>query len=32
MLLNLNIAHNEGNYFTQKDHLKELEDKELNSI
>ena len=25
----MNIAHNEGNYFTQKDHLKELEDKEL---
>ncbi len=28
-LINLNIAHNEGNYFTQKDHLKELEDNEL---
>ena len=28
-VINLNIAHNEGNYFTQKDHLKELEDKEL---
>ncbi len=28
-IINLNIAHNEGNYFTQKDHLKELEDKEL---
>ncbi len=28
-IINLNIAHNEGNYFTQKDHLKELEDKDL---
>ncbi len=28
-IIRLNIAHNEGNYFTQKDHLKELEDKEL---
>ncbi len=28
-IINLNIAHNEGNYFTQKDHLKKLEDKEL---
>ena len=28
-IITLNIAHNEGNYFTQKDHLKELEDKEL---
>ena len=28
-IISLNIAHNEGNYFTQKDHLKELEDKEL---
>ncbi len=28
-LIKLNIAHNEGNYFTQKDHLKELEDNEL---
>ena len=28
-IINLNIAHNEGNYFTQKDHLKELEDKAL---
>ena len=28
-VINLNIAHNEGNYFTQKDHLKELEDMEL---
>ena len=28
-IINLNIAHNEGNYFTQNDHLKELEDKEL---
>ena len=27
-ILNINIAHNEGNYFTQKDHLKELEDNE----
>ena len=28
-VISLNIAHNEGNYFTKKDHLKELEDKEL---
>ena len=28
-IINLNIAHNEGNYFTQKDHLKELEDNAL---
>ena len=28
-VIRLNIAHNEGNYFTQKDHLKELEDNEL---
>ncbi len=28
-IISLNIAHNEGNFFTQKDHLKELEDKEL---
>ena len=28
-IINLNIAHNEGNYFTKDDHLKELEDKEL---
>ena len=28
-IISLNIAHNEGNYFTQKDHLKELEDKHL---
>ena len=28
-VLNLNIAHNEGNYFTNPNHLKELEDKEL---
>lgn len=28
-ILNLNIAHNEGNYFTNKSHLAELEDKEL---
>ena len=28
-IINLNIAHNEGNYFTKDDHLKELEDNEL---
>ena len=28
-VLKLNIAHNEGNYFTSKEHLKELEDKNL---
>lgn len=28
-ILKLNIAHNEGNYFTDKEHLKELEDKNL---
>ena len=28
-VLKFNIAHNEGNYFTSKDHLKELEDKNL---
>tara|TARA_B110000967_G_C18615191_1_gene425988 strand:- start:72 stop:749 length:678 start_codon:yes stop_codon:yes gene_type:complete len=28
-ILKLNIAHNEGNYFTSKEHLKELEDKNL---
>jgi len=28
-ILKLNIAHNEGNYFTDNDHLKELEDKNL---
>ena len=28
-VIKLNIAHNEGNYFTSKDHLKELEDKNL---
>ena len=28
-LIKLNIAHNEGNFFTKQDHLKELEDKEL---
>ena len=28
-ILKLNIAHNEGNYFTDNDHLKELEDKDL---
>tara|TARA_B100000780_G_scaffold273386_1_gene236911 strand:- start:938 stop:1615 length:678 start_codon:yes stop_codon:yes gene_type:complete len=28
-VLKLNIAHNEGNYFTSREHLKELEDKNL---
>ena len=28
-VLKLNIAHNEGNYFTDTEHLKELEDKNL---
>ncbi len=28
-IISLNVAHNEGNYFTEKNHLKELEDKEL---
>jgi len=28
-VLKLNIAHNEGNFFTDPDHLKELEDKNL---
>jgi phosphoribosylformylglycinamidine synthase I len=28
-VLKLNIAHNEGNYFTSSDHLRELEDKNL---
>ena len=28
-VLKLNIAHNEGNYFTDKKHLKELEDDDL---
>ena len=28
-VLNLNIAHNEGNYFTSSDHLKELVDNNL---
>ena len=28
-IIKLNIAHNEGNYFTNDDHLKELEDKNL---
>ncbi len=28
-IIKLNIAHNEGNYFTNKDHLKELEDNNL---
>ena len=31
-VLNLNIAHNEGNFFTAPDHLKELEDKNLISF
>ena len=28
-ILKLNIAHNEGNYFTDKKHLEELENNEL---
>ena len=28
-VIKLNIAHNDGNYFTSKDHLKYLEDKDL---
>tara|TARA_Y100001970_G_scaffold114035_1_gene142270 strand:- start:13019 stop:13696 length:678 start_codon:yes stop_codon:yes gene_type:complete len=28
-ILKLNIAHNEGNFFTNKEHLKELEDNDL---
>ena len=28
-ILKLNIAHNEGNYFTNNEHLEELEDKNL---
>tara|TARA_B110000914_G_C15232184_1_gene340188 strand:- start:18 stop:608 length:591 start_codon:yes stop_codon:yes gene_type:complete len=28
-ILKLNIAHNEGNYFTSKEHLKELENNNL---
>ena len=28
-IIKLNIAHNEGNYFTNQDHLKELEDNAL---
>ena len=28
-ILKLNIAHNEGNYYTNPEHLKELEDKNL---
>ena len=28
-ILKLNIAHNEGNYYTDSEHLKELEDKNL---
>ena len=31
-VLKLNIAHNEGNYFTSPDHLKELENKNLISF
>ena len=29
-ILKMNIAHNEGNYFTNSEHLKQLEDKNLN--
>ena len=28
-VIKMNIAHNEGNYFTNSEHLKELEDKNL---
>ena len=28
-VIKLNIAHNDGNYFTSNDHLKYLEDKDL---
>ena len=28
-VIKLNIAHNEGNYFTDKEHLKEIEDNDL---
>ena len=28
-IIKLNIAHNEGNYFTNQEHLEELESKEL---
>ena len=28
-ILKINIAHNEGNFFTNKDHLKELNDEDL---
>ena len=28
-IISLNIAHNEGNFFTHKDHLKQLEDESL---
>jgi phosphoribosylformylglycinamidine (FGAM) synthase-like amidotransferase family enzyme len=28
-ILKLNIAHNEGNYFTNAEHLKELEERNL---
>ena len=31
-ILKFNIAHNEGNYFTNPEHLKELEDKNLISF
>jgi phosphoribosylformylglycinamidine synthase subunit PurQ / glutaminase len=31
-VLKFNIAHNEGNYFTSPDHVKELEDKDLISF
>ena len=28
-ILNINIAHNEGNYFTDADHLKKMKDEDL---
>ena len=28
-IIKLNIAHNEGNYFSNSEHLKKLEDKSL---
>ena len=28
-ILNINIAHNEGNYFTDSDHLKKMKDEDL---
>ena len=28
LILKINIAHNEGNYFTNKEHLKELDEEE----